>query len=254
MDLVPEIAGEVSQRGVSALEWLSLRLGLGEALPAAVMLSAMAAVIVIIVVPMLWIMVRYPVTIVHEMGHVIMARLCGRSVTGIRVHTDTSGLAVTRGAPHGLGMALTAIAGYLAPGALGLACVWAATSSRAGFALFAIFGLLIAALLLVRNLWGVAVVFACLIGVWTAMASVDGQLVSAIVLICGLVLALGSVRAVVDLMRLHRRGQADDSDAVGATAAVKNLVSPAVWLIFFAAGTGACAVMSLWLVITAVVS
>ena len=42
------------------------------------------------------------------------------SLTGIRLHSDTSGLTVSRGKPHGLGMILTAAAGYTAPPLLGL--------------------------------------------------------------------------------------------------------------------------------------
>lgn len=247
MDQAQAIWNDVSAGSASVLEWLSLRLGLGEVPSLWLALSALAVVAVLVGIPVLWISARYPVTIVHEMGHVIMARLCGRSVSGIRLHTDTSGLAVTRGAPHGLGMALTSMAGYLAPGAIGLVCVWAAMSARAGFALVGVLGLLLAALLLVRNVWGLAVVVACLIGAIATVQSVNPVLVTGVVLVLGFLLVMGSVRAVIELCLLHRRGEAADSDAFGAASAVKGLIPATVWLGIFTLGTGACAVTSLWI-------
>lgn len=252
MDQVQAIWNDVSAGSVSVFEWLSLRLGLGEVPSLWLVLSALAVVVALVGVPAIWLSARYPVTIVHEMGHVIMARLCGRSISGIRVHTDTSGLAVTRGAPYGLGMALTSMAGYLAPGAVGLACVWSAMSARAGLALVGVLGLLLAALLLVRNVWGLAVVLSCLIGVIAAVQSVNPVLVTGVVLVLGLLLVMGSVRAVIELCLLHRRGEAADSDAFGAAAAVKGLIPATVWLGIFSLGTGVCAVLSLWLTGSAV--
>ena len=41
----------------------------------------------------------------------------GRRLDGIRLHSDTSGLTVSRGKPTGIGMVLTAAAGYTAPSA-----------------------------------------------------------------------------------------------------------------------------------------
>lgn len=237
----------VSAGSTSVLDWLSVRLSLGEVPPLGLVLGVLVLVAVLVGVPVLWISARYPVTIAHEMGHVIMARLCGRSVTGIRLHTDTSGLAVTRGAPYGLGMALTSMAGYLAPGAIGLLCVWAAMSARAGLALIGVLGLLLAALLLVRNVWGLLVVLACLIGATWAVQSVNPVLVTGVVLVLGFLLVMGSVRAVIELCLLHRRGEAADSDAFGAASAVKDLIPATVWLGIFSLGTGACAAASLWM-------
>src|SRR5690242_1749236 len=68
-----------------------------------------------------WHVTRNAVTIAHEGGHGLLALLSGRRLDGIRLHSDTSGLTVSRGKPHGLGMVLTAAAGYTAPPLLGLA-------------------------------------------------------------------------------------------------------------------------------------
>jgi len=68
----------------------------------------------------LWRLSRNAITIAHEGGHGLIALLTGRQLTGIRLHSDTSGLTVSRGKPTGIGMILTAAAGYTAPPLLGL--------------------------------------------------------------------------------------------------------------------------------------
>lgn len=55
-----------------------------------------------------WRLARNAVTIAHEGGHGLIALLTGRRLDGIRLHSDTSGLTVSRGKPTGLGMVLTA--------------------------------------------------------------------------------------------------------------------------------------------------
>src|SRR5215469_15918365 len=55
-------------------------------------------------------------------GAGIIALLVGRRLRGIRLHSDTSGVTLSRGKPHGPGMVATAAAGYLAPPLLGFAC------------------------------------------------------------------------------------------------------------------------------------
>lgn len=65
-------------------------------------------------------LVRHLVTLVHEAGHALVAALAGRRLTGIRLHSDTSGVTVSRGRPHGPGMVATVLAGYPAPALVGL--------------------------------------------------------------------------------------------------------------------------------------
>lgn len=66
-------------------------------------------------VPYTWNIFRSAATWVHEAGHAIVALLTGRSVTGIRVNADSSGLTEHVGSRTGLGRVLTAFAGYPAP-------------------------------------------------------------------------------------------------------------------------------------------
>ena len=44
----------------------------------------------------------------HEAGHALTAVLTGRRLTGIRLHSDTSGLTLSTGRPSGPGMVATA--------------------------------------------------------------------------------------------------------------------------------------------------
>src|SRR5215218_2795592 len=71
-----------------------------------------------------WRWARHLVTIVHEGGHAVVAVLTGRRLTGIRLHSDTSGLTVSVGRPRGPGMVATAFAGYPGPALLGLGAAW----------------------------------------------------------------------------------------------------------------------------------
>lgn len=80
----------------------------------------------------LWRLSRNAVTIAHEGGHGLLALLTGRRLDGIRLHSDTSGVTVSRGKPTGLGMILTAAGGYTAPRCSGSAgrCCCPRTGSR----------------------------------------------------------------------------------------------------------------------------
>jgi hypothetical protein len=134
-------------------------------LPAAWLTIAAAALIVL--VPATWRVGRHVITIVHEGGHAVAATLTGRPLGGIRLHSDTSGLTVSRGRPSGPGMILTILAGYAAPPLLGLG---AARMLGLGYDVGLLWLLLAGlALLLVQirnwfGLWSVAVTGAVLAG------------------------------------------------------------------------------------------
>ena len=77
-------------------------------------LLALSAVLaaVLVLSPTLWGRSRHAVTIAHEGAHGLAALVTGRRLSGIRLHSDTSGLTVSAGRPAGPGMVLTAAAGY----------------------------------------------------------------------------------------------------------------------------------------------
>lgn len=80
-----------------------------------VVIATLVAALAVVVPHVLWRIARNAITIAHEGGHGLVALLTGRTLTGIRLHSDTSGLTVSRGKPHGIGMILTAASGYTAP-------------------------------------------------------------------------------------------------------------------------------------------
>ena len=86
--------------------------------PVAVWATALVASAVVLA-PAAWRVARHGVTLVHEAGHAVVALVTGRRLSGIRLHSDTSGLTTSVGRSSGPGMVATAAAGYLAPALLG---------------------------------------------------------------------------------------------------------------------------------------
>lgn len=166
----------------------------------------------------LWRVSRTVVTIAHEGGHAVMAVLTGRRLTGIRLHSDTSGVTVSVGRPTGPGMVFTALAGYLAPSLLGLAWAGVLVLGWAQPLLWAAVVLLLVTLLYVRNIYGV---FAVLV-TGAAVAAVawygSPELRTGFAAAAAWFLLFGGLRAVRELGRARRRqayrGAAElDSDA-----------------------------------------
>ncbi|ASO21359.1 hypothetical protein FHR81_002330 [Actinoalloteichus hoggarensis] len=160
----------------------------------------------------LWRVTRNVVTIVHEGGHALVALVTGRTLMSIRLHSDTSGVTVSRGRPTGPGMVFTVLAGYLAAPLLGLAAAAAMVSQRHVLLLWVTVGLLAAMLLLIRNLFGVvslvltgAVVF-CVS--WFAPESIQVAFGYGF----SWFLLFGGVRPVMELRVLRRGPGPRDSD------------------------------------------
>ncbi len=111
--------------------------------------------------PRVWGVTRHVGTIVHEAGHAVVALLTGRRLSGIRLHSDSSGVTVSVGRPRGPGMVAMLAAGYPAPALLGLGFTLVLGSGRVALVLWLLVALLAGMLLLVRN-W---------FGLWTVLAS-----------------------------------------------------------------------------------
>ncbi|MEU9375201.1 M50 family metallopeptidase [Streptomyces sp. NPDC048255] len=179
----------------------------------------------------LWRVSRNAVTIAHEGGHGLLALLTGRRLDGIRLHSDTSGVTVSRGRPTGLGMVLTAAAGYTAPSLLGLGGAVLLSAHRITLLLWAATALLVAMLVMIRNAYGALTVVLTggtfVLVSWLAPAEVQAVFAYAAVWF----LLLGGVRPVFELQVKRRRGGAPDSDAdqLGRLTGVH----PVVWLLLF---------------------
>ncbi|WP_225846282.1 M50 family metallopeptidase [Streptomyces sp. HPF1205] len=160
-----------------------------------------------------WRIVRNAVTIAHEGGHGLLALLTGRRLDGIRLHSDTSGLTVSRGKPHGLGMVLTAAAGYTAPPLLGLAGAGLLAAGHITALLWGATALLLVMLVMIRNAYGaLTVVLTCALFLavsWLTKAQVQAAFAYLVVWF----LLLGGARPVAELQRSRRRDRGGGSDA-----------------------------------------
>ncbi|PRX49419.1 peptidase M50B-like protein [Prauserella shujinwangii] len=188
-----------------------------------------------------WRIARNVVTIVHEAGHAIVALLVGRRLRGIRLHSDTSGVTVSRGKPEGPGMVLTTLAGYPAPALLGLLFAGLVSADRMPVVLTIAGALLLGVLVMVRNAYGVFAVLlsAAVLFVVAFVAEAVPQAV--FVYLMTWFLLFGGVRPVFELQAKRRRGVARDSDA-DQLARLTGL--PAVlWVLVLAVLTVSCLVV-----------
>lgn len=178
-----------------------------------VVLATMVAALAIVVPHTLWRVSRNAITIAHEGGHGLVALCTGRQLTGIRLHSDTSGLTVSRGKPHGIGMILTAAAGYTAPPLLGLGGAALLAAGRITLLLWAATALLVALLVMIRNAYGALTVLLTggtfVVVSWLAGPQVQAAFAYAVVWF----LLLGGVRPAFELQAKRSRGGAGDSDA-----------------------------------------
>ncbi len=215
--------------------------------PEAVVLLAGLAALVLIGWQPAWRVLRGVITIAHEGGHAAAAALTGRQLLGVRLHSDTSGLTVSRGRATGPGMVFTLAAGYAAPSLLGLGGVALLGSGHVTALLWSTIALLAVMLLLIRNVYGVvsvvgtaAVVFVLS---WYGTPAVQGAFGYLFVWF----LLLASLRPVLELPRLRRGGRGGDSDA-DQLARLTGLAAGG-WVVLFAAVTLTAAAAGVyWLV------
>ncbi|HWD02841.1 MAG TPA: M50 family metallopeptidase [Amycolatopsis sp.] len=193
-----------------------------------------------------WRFARNVITIVHEAGHALAALLVGRRLRSIKLHSDTSGVTVSRGKPEGPGMAFTALAGYVAPSVLGLLFASLVGQDLITAVLVLAAVMLLGVLIMVRNAYGVFTVVASAV-VLGLVALVAPQVVQApFVYLLTWFLLFGGVRPVVELQVKRHRGQARDSDAdqLGRLTAVP----PVLWVLVFGVLTLSCLVAgAVWL-------
>jgi hypothetical protein len=177
-----------------------------------------------------WRWARNVVTIVHEAGHAVAALATGRQLTGIRLHSDTSGLTVSRGRPRGLGMVVTTMAGYPSPALVGLIGVVLLAAEQVTLMLWAGTIVLAGMLLMVRNLYGVfllVTVAAVVLGV-SVYAAPDVQ--AAFGYAMTWFLLFGAVRPIVELQRHRRRpGAVTDADQLAGLTRLPAVI----WVVVF---------------------
>lgn len=190
-----------------------------------------ALALAVVAIQPVWRLARNGITIAHEGGHALVAVLVGRRLSGIRLHSDTSGLTVSRGKPTGLGMILTLLGGYPAPALLGLGGAWLLAAGRITLLLWASLVLLFAVLLMIRNLYGLLSVLvagtAIFLVSWYTEPAVQAAFAYGLVWF----LVLGAVRPPWELQAQRWRRGARDSDA--DQLARLTLVPGLAWVGFF---------------------
>lgn len=206
--------------------------------PALVLITAVAAALAVGVTA-LWRWTRTVITITHEGGHALVAILSGRRLRGIRLHSDTSGLTLSRGKPRGPGMILSLLAGYVAPSLLGLAAAVLLARGQVTVLLWLALLLLLAVLVMIRNWYGllaVTVTTAVVFAVSWYAASTTQALVAYVAV---WFLLFGGVRPVLELRgRRRSRGVQSDPDQLARLTSV-----PAgVWTLLFGLANLACLV------------
>jgi hypothetical protein len=178
-----------------------------------VVVATAVAALAVVVPHGLWRVSRNAITIAHEGGHGLVALLTGRTLTGIRLHSDTSGLTVSRGKPYGIGMILTAASGYTAPPLLGLGGAALLGAGRITLLLWVATALLVTMLVMIRNAYGALTVILTggtfLLVSWLTGPQVQAAFAYAVVWF----LLLGGVRPAFELQAKRSRGGAGDSDA-----------------------------------------
>jgi hypothetical protein len=166
----------------------------------------------------LWRVARTVVTIAHEGGHAMVAVLTGRRLSGIRLHSDTSGVTVSVGRTTGPGMVFTSLAGYVAPSLLGVGAAGLVTVGWTAPLLWIGVGLLLVTLVYVRNWFGglAVLVTGALVGVvaWYGTPPVQEAFCAALAWF----LLFGGLRAAHELgqgrrRQIRRREYPLDSDA-----------------------------------------
>jgi peptidase M50B-like protein len=182
-------------------------------LSTAVLLGAAVVAALLVLSPALWRTTRHAVTIAHEGAHGVTALLTGRRLSGIRLHSDTSGLTVSAGRPTGPGMVLTCAAGYTGPGLLGLGAAALLASGHAVGLLWALLLLLALLLLQIRNWYGLWSVLVTGIVVFAATWWLPAQGQAAFAAVGTWFLLLAAPKTVLELQRSRRRRGAPHSDA-----------------------------------------
>ncbi|MEH1014069.1 M50 family metallopeptidase [Micromonospora sp. CPCC 206060] len=181
--------------------------------PPLLILGTAAVALVVVATRMPWRIARNAITIAHEGGHALAALLTGRKLQGIRLHSDTSGLTLSAGRPTGPGMVLTLLAGYVAPSLVGLAGAWLLGGNRITLLLWITVALLLAMLLMIRNVFGILSLLVTG-GIVLAVSWYAEPQVQAAFAYTGVwFLLLGGVRPVGELHTLRRRGRLPESDA-----------------------------------------
>jgi hypothetical protein len=206
--------------------------------------------LLLVIIPELWRVARHVVTIAHEGSHGLAALVCGRQLAGIRLHSDTSGLTVSRGRPDGFGMVVTAASGYLGPALWGIGASFLLHIHHAVAVLWCAVVLLAILLVQIRNFYGLYAVAVAGMAVFAVSWWASEPEQSLVAYVGTWFLLLAAPRAVLELQSQRRHGRGGNSDA--AVLAQLTHLPGLVWVGFFLLFTSGCLIGGGWLLMTAV--
>ena len=198
--------------------------------PAVITVIALVA-LTVVVLPAAWPITRQVVTISHEGGHALGALITGRRLVGVRLHSDTSGVTLSRGRPAGPGMMAMLAAGYLAPAVAGVGAALLLTAGHALGLLWLLVVWLLLMLLQIRNLYGFVVIVGCGAGLVLISWYLPATVLSALAYLVTWVLLISAPKPVLELARQRSRGHAARSD-VDQLARITPLPG-LLWLVLF---------------------
>lgn len=215
--------------------------------PTWLIIAAGVVALAVVVISGPWRIARNVVTIAHEGGHAVVALLSGRQLTGIRLHSDTSGVTVSRGKPRGLGMILTVAAGYITPSIVGLLAILLLVSNRITALLWMSILVLAAMLLLIRNVYGVVSVVGTGAVVFLVSWFTPAEVQAAFAYLFTWFLLLAGIRPVFELQSQRSRQPSPQSDAdqLHRLTGVPGIV----WVVFFGAVNIAVTATGIWLLL-----
>jgi hypothetical protein len=182
--------------------------------PSESLVAATAVIsLLLVAVPLAWRYSRHLVTIAHEAAHAVVALLSGRRLAGIRLHSDTSGLTLSKGRPTGAGMFFTAAAGYVGPSLLGLGAAAIVVRGHAVGLLWLTLVLLALMLVQIRNWFGLWSILVAGAAVFTVSSWASATVETGFAYAVAWFLLLSAPRPVFELQQLRGRARANDSDA-----------------------------------------
>jgi hypothetical protein len=223
LDLLDEIWTRATSRQPVPSAWFVLATG--------------AVALVLVLLPGTWPRVRLGITVAHEAGHALVAVLVGRQLRGIRLHSDTSGLTVSRGRATGPGVVAMLAAGYLTPALLGLGAALLLAAGRSVGLLWLLLLVLAGLLVWVRNFYGFLVVVLSGVGVLVLTWYAGATLQSVAAYLVAWLLLLAAPRPLLELLASgKRRRRTSDPDQLAALTHVPAVLWMVVLLLANLAG------------------
>lgn len=223
MELIGEVWSRATSRQPVPDPWFVLATG--------------ALALLLVVLPATWPRVRLGITVAHEAGHALVAVLVGRQLRGIRLHSDTSGVTVSRGRPTGPGVVAMLAAGYLTPALLGLGAALLLAAGRSVGLLWLVLVVLAVLLVWVRNVYGFIVVVVAGGGVLALTWYADPSLQSVAAYLLAWLLLLAAPRPLLELLASgRRRRRTSDPDQLAALTHVPAVVWTVLLLLANLAG------------------